>query len=221
MNDKSASGKSVWSMPMALSWVMWRDFDRVSDAKTFGDVWDIDGQDEAAGQILTYSEALERFLNRAADGELPITMVHQGTLELVVPSPEEWAHLSLDYDSDLSERFWFTPRRGIRESAPRYRSATIRRADVLRLWEPRDDGAIEPAENSGKTAEQAPKRRNRRPQDQDRVKPFLDDLWPHGIPDRSTLKDADLIKAVGRAMENKKQIVPSRETLLRAAGRKE
>ncbi|TIL25740.1 MAG: hypothetical protein E5Y88_12395 [Mesorhizobium sp.] len=95
-----------------------------------------------------------------------------------------------------------------------------------------------PAENSGIIAVEvlsepptsSPRKRNRRPQDQDLVKPFLAALWGNGIPDRSELKDAELVKAVGDAMQTaweknktvpgKIRTVPSKETILRAAGRK-
>ncbi|RWE99983.1 hypothetical protein [Mesorhizobium sp.] len=62
-------------------------------------------------------------------------------------------------------------------------------------------------------------KRKRRSQQQDLVKPYLRELYPDGIPDYSIMTDAELVQAVGKAMEARSKAVPSRETILRAAGR--
>ncbi|RUV07451.1 hypothetical protein EOA79_04605 [Mesorhizobium sp. M1A.F.Ca.IN.020.03.2.1] len=89
-------------------------------------------------------------------------------------------------------------------------------------------GVVGPAaENSGGTAAA---RRNRQPEGQALVQPFLTALWPVGIPPRTELKDAELVQAVANAMDiawkEKKPVpgvnrrTPSAETILRAAGRR-
>ncbi|MHA6688200.1 hypothetical protein ACX3P0_21880 [Mesorhizobium sp. A556] len=64
-----------------------------------------------------------------------------------------------------------------------------------------------------------PLKRRRSPQ-QEKVTAIFEDCFPKGLPDRKEMSDTELVESVGKYMDAKSRVVPSRETILRAAGRR-
>lgn len=241
-------GSPVWTLPMAVVWIGWRDIERVRRAqKSFcASCWrwrayesrrPIDGgrewrlvkgwelvqpepatlfslsTDEALSTVksipmlMSVKSAREALWTALEEGRMVAAAIKNETGRPVEIPRHEWTYLKPASDRSFNDSLHFTG-----SLRPEYQDVTFRRVDLIALW-PHDENMTA----SAAIAPAAPLAPPRQSPQQARVRPILAQLYPQGVPDRASLTDTSLYKAVADTIGAD---APSRETVLRAAGRK-
>jgi hypothetical protein len=230
---KDLSNQLSWNLTQTVIWIATRNSRELNkwgnDSLAFLLMAQEDDMPEDADLLELLAPAMAELWDQLDKGHIHATGVTLGG-QFVEIDQSLWSRLLLKNDSlddfrSANEATLIIPATDVY-----FRDVGFRSAEILNLWGPLQPPRSYEAKPLTKEATHAspiaPTERARQKSQQNRVKPFLDQLFPGGLPDPSQLTDTQLVEKVAKAMDGAAKIdpnlgkAPSRETILRAAGRK-